>query len=213
MNSLRTGNIIIDAIVAMIIPMALHRSLRYFERLIDLVLSTSNHVEFLRFRRIHKRCITHEKTDISSFYTPQENENEILIKAIIHHIDRNKLIRLARAKINLVSDEKATSMFAQQDDAKALADVLKNHRVIEKPHEDFWCNVGSYGTGGTEKDKVWLKMHVYTEDISTESLPARRTTQIMYLQSRGETSITAFIGEAYESYMENLKLLIDDGTR
>jgi hypothetical protein len=73
--------------------------------------------------------------------------------------------------------------------------------------------VGSYGKGVKGKDEVWLKIDVSIQDISTERLPARRTTQTMYLQSRGETSITAFIGEAYESYMKNLMLLIDDGTR
>ena len=215
MSSLRTGNVIIDAMIAMIIPMTLKVSIRYFARLMDLLLSTSNQMGFLRFRRIHERCITSEKTDINYYYAPPENENETLIKAIIHHIDRNKLIQLARAEINLVSDEKApsTTFFSHHEDGKALADVLKDHRVIEKPHKGVWCNVGSYGKGVKGKDEVWLKIDVSIQDISTERLPARRTTQTMYLQSRGETSITAFIGEAYESYMKNLMLLIDDGTR
>ena len=198
---------ILDAIIAMHIPMALRLSFKNSGTILETVSSLTS-----RFRSKHpfERRIISEKTDMQYFFSPEDDENEILIKAILHHIARNKLIKLKRAKIHLVSDEmvKVQDNIYDSESEKPLAEALKHHRPIEKPYEKTWFNIGKYG--GFE---VWMKLDIEVKDISTERIPARRTTQTITLQSHGETSISTFIDEAYDSYMNNLKLLIDDGTR
>lgn len=220
LHSLRTGNLIVDAIIAMIIPVALRFFSRHFKVLLEVLLvAARNHIGFFRSQKLYKRCIVHEKMNISFLSDTPDNENEILIKAIIHHIGRNKLIKLTKAEINLVSDDMTSitkrSSYYDDDEIskKPLADQLENHMVIEKPLQSAWCLVGKYGKDRKDKRDVWLIRNIKVEDIDSQNYPTRRTTTTITLESYGETSISAFIDEAYESYMDSLKSLVDDGTR
>ena len=146
------------------------------------------------------------------FFASPTDENDILIKAILHHIHSNKLIKFKRAKMHLVSDDMENvkdNIYDNKSERKTpLAEALKHHKIIMSPQENRWYNLGEYG--GFE---VWMKLDVNVQDIPIDRIPARRTKQTLTLQSLGETSIETFVDEAYDSYMNNLQLLIDDGTR
>ncbi len=220
-NSLKTGNVILDMICAMVIPLGIGIVLGWVSKIQD-YLGKINWVQFFRKRVVyHERVIRHS-TMTSSYSTKDldgDSQNEVLIKAITLYLDHEKLLKLDAAELELkqIGEDKNRNGYyyyhSGDQKSNSLADTLSKYKVIKKPRKNQWICVGNFGNG-KEEQRVDMfvrdeKQNVDDKGKSTGSSKQRRELAL-YFRSVGKDAIDDFIDKAYKWYLDQLRSLEDD---
>lgn len=222
-NSLKTGNVLIDMVFAMIIPIVIGLALNFVAKI-------QSHLQNIKWSEIfgvqktyHERRI-HLSTLTSSYRTTDlgngDAQNEVLIKAVQLYLDLNGIIDLQSAKLELQQigdgNSKNSSYYDYYDydrrNTNTLADTLSKYRVVKKPLRNVWLDLGQYGESCSsgKKYNVFFLVEENMEDIkNTESVQQKRDLTL-HFRSEGKDSIDAFIDQAYRWYLEQLRSLEDN---
>jgi hypothetical protein len=151
-NSLKTGNVLLDMTIAMMIPIVLGMAFSTLSKAQEM-LSKVNWLSYFRKpSKQYSRSICH-KTIQTPYSTVDmgsgDSQNETLIKAIqlyLHH--HNVLQKLSNAKMELQSfgKKEQRSYYYDDSDSKSnsFADTLSKYQVVKKPYSGAWISLGNF---------------------------------------------------------------------
>jgi len=233
-NALRTGNVKVDMVIAMLIPLVLRYIFQLAERLTTLM-NLSAWVQWWNKSKVyHERFITLRtiRNAYSTTNVDADTQNAILIKAIQLYLHQHKKLEILRsANLSLTSMEDSDFMKDQygyyysdedDEDSKSMAGALRKYNVIKGLPHGIWLKVDSYHCAPsdcvTEKRAVEIKIskseggNQDNNSNQEESSSKVKTITTYHLRSKGKKSIDAFIDGVYNWYLDRLKKL-DDRSR
>ncbi len=220
-NSLKTGNVILDMVFAMVIPLAIGMVLGWVSKIQEHI-GQINWMKFFEKKvDCHERIIKHS-TMTSTYSTIDldgDSQNEVLIKAITLYLDHKELLKLDVAELELRQIGEDTRKnnyyyyYNNDQNSTTLADTLSKYKVTKKPLKNLWLCVGNFG-GGKEKHQVNLMVREERENVdqngqSTGASQQRREF-LLHFRSEGKDAIDDFIDKAYKWYLDQLRTLEDD---
>ena len=201
MHALRTGNPIVDMLIAMSVPVL-------FKFAMDAV-GRSDWWEMINallffWSPYYTRELEHKVTQNNwghAFSPDKDQRNNVLIKAIQLYLDDKKL-DYRNANVMLMSTkQESTSIWADSDDEgeNTPAGKLKRFKVARKPPKNRWQLISDSGT-----PKVELMVTEHEEDKGEKA----EKTQLKYyyrFRSRQKGAIDALIDKTYSWYIAELK--------
>jgi len=219
-NAMKTGNIFIDMVIAMCIPMIFGVIISSIGKLQEKM----KHIHWMRLigqkHRIYERFIRHSTITTSYGSTTNlggDSKNELLIKAIQLYLDNHSLLKLNAADLELKSfgeDKKNNYYDYYYGGGKStnLSDTLSKYNVVKKPIKGKWVSLGMFES--VKENKQCEVNLVVSEDIGedgskSESKNHRRELTLRF-RSEGKDSIDNFIDKAYRWYLDELRKLEDD---
>uniref|UniRef100_A0A7S4R314 AAA+ ATPase domain-containing protein n=1 Tax=Alexandrium monilatum TaxID=311494 RepID=A0A7S4R314_9DINO len=234
MSALRTGNMILDMIIAMCIPVIFKFMFDAIGNLANMYRSGDVQLSYLWTGPMCERVISHKTVldmwgDTNS--TDRDTRNNVLIKAIQLYLDK-KNTRMKRAKVMLTSmtEIERPCWWRDDEDAdeKTPAGKLKKYKLLQKAPNYVWQPIGTYGAkplempagGSASKDTpptiltgepalVELRVEESEEDKGQKAEKTVSTLQYR-LRSRSFHAIDSFINEAYQWYLGELKQMEDN---
>lgn len=220
-NSLKTGNVIIDLVFAMLIPIIIGIVLNFVSKLQQFFQKIEWSSVFGFQKEYHERRIqlstltsSYRTTDLGS----GDAQNDLLIKAIQLYLDHNGILNLKDAKLELQQigqdDDISNNSYYYGYDydrmkRNTLADTLSNYKVVKKPIHNVWLEIGKYGKDGN-KHNVFFMVQENMEDIKNNESVQQKRDLTLYFRSEGEQSIDLFIEHAYKWYLGQLRSLEDN---
>ena len=200
MGALRTGNMVVDMMIAMMVPYI-------FKLLMDL--ANGHGIENLRaviffWSPYHTRDIEHKILQTSWGGTVNQDRdlrNNVLIKAVQLYLDAHK-IAYRNANLQLMSTkQESSSIWADSDDEgeNTPAGKLKRFKVARKPPKHRWSRISAEGQPLVEL--------MVTEHENDKGEKAEKTvvTHLYKFRSTTAGAIDAFVDKTYEWYIEELK--------
>eukprot|EP00551_Chaetoceros_affinis_P006512 CAMPEP_0203663286 /NCGR_PEP_ID=MMETSP0090-20130426/925_1 /ASSEMBLY_ACC=CAM_ASM_001088 /TAXON_ID=426623 /ORGANISM="Chaetoceros affinis, Strain CCMP159" /LENGTH=656 /DNA_ID=CAMNT_0050526173 /DNA_START=100 /DNA_END=2070 /DNA_ORIENTATION=+ len=165
-NALKTGNVIFDMTIAMLIPVMIGFMFTSLTKISN-KLSEINWMKlFSKQKKVYERFIQH--STMTSVYSTTDlgsgdSQNEVLIKAIQLYLDFHGLLKLKKAELELRQidhDDSNKSNYYyyynnDEDNSTTLADTLAKYKIVKKPMKNIWLKVGKYPSvvsNGGEKD-------------------------------------------------------------
>lgn len=202
MQALRTGNPIVDMLIAMAVPML-------FKMIMDSA-SGKNWSDMWRsivffWSPYYTRDIEHKIVQTSwggTFNQDRDLRNNVLIKAIQLYLD-DKGLEYRNANVMLMSTkQESTSIWADSDDEgeNTAAGKLKRFKVARKPPKNRWSLV----TGKGEAKRVEL-MVVESETDKGEKAEKTQLVHVYHFRSPHKGAIDAFVDTCYTWYIAELK--------
>ena len=229
-NALKTGDMWLDMIIAMMIPVAIQFVLRCLGKLDEHLLARWS--LFARWyanrQNKHTRFIIHRSqrtTWGSTQNLDEDTRNTVLMKAIQLYLHHKCNLSLNTAFINLTSTEDkkdSYNSYNRYDDddseseggegnSKSLAGTLSKYKIIKKPPHNAWHVIGKFGHPAAIVKLHISENEINTNDDGTKERKAQSTTTFQFVSS-GATSIDAFIDTAYKWYLTELRKM-DDRSR
>jgi len=218
-NSLKTGNVMIDMTIAMLIPIVIGCALSWVSKFQTYVNEVDWSKLFKKKCEYHERHISHSAM-ITAYSTTDlggDSQNELLIKAIQLYLDAEGLLKLKTAELELrqigEDEQKNNYYYYGNDDENSttLADTLSKYKVIKKPLKDLWLTLGKHGH---EKDQheITLMVQENKEDVNNkDGGSAQHKHDIkLHFKSEGKDAIDVFIDKAYKWYLDQLRTLEDE---
>lgn len=214
-NSMKTGNVLVDMMLAMILPMFIGFAFSGLSNLQDIIKNIDWKHLFTKKKKIHERSISHSsvQTTWSTTDLGGDSQNEVLIKAIQLYLDYKGILKLQNAKLELQQiGQKEEKNYYYDDDRESttLADTLSKYRVIKKPNRNVWLKLGKYGNAKEENYEVEFKVQEQVEDMNKNDSVKQKIETTLYFKSEGKDSIDIFIDIAYKWYLEQLRSLEDN---
>jgi len=216
-NSLKTGNIVLDMTFAMIIPMVLGIVLGWVANIQKRLGEINWMIHFQKKNVLHTRIIRHSK--MTSTYSTTDldgdSQNEILIKAIQLYLDHKEILKLKTAELELrqIGEEEKKNNYYYYDNhnSTTLADTLSKYKIVKKPMKNIWLSLGKHGEG-KEEHEVSLCVEEKKEDVNDKdnSQTRQRHDLALRFESEGKDAIDDFIDQAYTWYIDQLRCLEDD---
>jgi chaperone BCS1 len=202
MNALRTGNVAVDMLIAMSIPVLFQLMISGIAAIKPMWEQGELNWSFWR-KPVDYREIEHKVTQNSWGSTTQANEdqrNNVLIKAIQMYIDEKK-IQYPSAQVSLVSLNQVQRRWWGGDDDKenTPAGKLKKYRLNRKPPQHVWTKLG---------DGIELRIEEVERDKG-EKAEKTQITNLYKFRSKTKGSVDKFIDEAYQWYLKELRSLED----
>lgn len=220
-NAMKTGNILLDMIIAMCIPIAIGAMISA----ISISQEKIRQIDWMRLMRrkntIHERLIKHSTITDSYRGTTSlggDSKNELLIKAIQLYLDEKGLLNLEVADIELKSfgENKQNNYYDYYfggGSSTTLAESLSKYNVVKKPVKQKWVSLGMFESA-KEKKEHEVNMIIYEEKnddkSGSDSSSSQRSELTLRFQSKGKDSIDSFINKAYLWYLDELRKLEDD---
>jgi mitochondrial chaperone BCS1 len=221
-NALKTGNIQLDLIIAMCIPLLLRLIFVNMESLGSSVFSKDFWAEWWVKRRgyyerflVSKSLIETDRWSSGHTSLDHDTQNSVLIKAIKLYVHSMCKIQMNSADMELTStsanrqSDGYGSYSEEQDEAKTLVGTLAQYKLINQLIHGRWHDLGMYGKS-KPLDKVELFMSESADTIGSKEAEKERTTLKYHLRSRGPTSIDDFVEKAYNWYLDELRKLEDN---
>jgi DNA polymerase III delta prime subunit len=235
-NALKTGNMVIDMTIAMLIPVmigSIFASLGYLQkRIVEIDWKKL----FTKQKKTYERYIEH--STMTSVYSTTDlgsgdSQNEVLMKAIQLYLDHYDLLKLRKAELELRQIDKDDSKnnyyyYYNNDEGSSttLADTLAKYKIVKKPMKNIWLNVGKYPSTSSissinregKQEKIDYDVNLIVtenkEDVDDKeggsaSLKHRHQLKL-HFSSEGKESIDTFIDIAYKWYIAQLRTLEDD---
>lgn len=227
-NALKTGDMWLDMIIAMMIPVAIQFILRCLGKIDEHILSRWDILSrwYEQRQNKHIRFIVHRSQRSAWGGTTnldEDTRNTVLMKAIQLYLHHKCNLSLNTAFINLTSTEDKNDNYnsyynyygsdcdSDDSNSKSLAGTLSNYKIIKKPPHNAWHVIGKFGDPAAV-----VKLHISENEISTGGDGTKEgkshSTITFQFVSPGATSIDAFIDIAYKWYINELKKM-DDHSR
>jgi len=208
MGALRTGNPIVDMMLAMLVPIVIKMA---FERTSKESLLEGVWAVCFFWSPYYTRDIEHKTVQVSwggTFSTDKDLRNNVLIKAIQLFLDQERKLEYRHSSVLLQSTKTNDSPWpwdrGEDDEENTAAGKLKSFRVSKKPPKHRWSPVTEPGAAC----KVELRL---VEHESDKGEKAEKTTIVNTYQfrSRHKDAIDDFIQQCYTWYIEQLKKMED----
>lgn len=233
LNALKTGNVHLDMIVAMCIPLFLKLLFSSAERLGGAVDWNFFHWFFYAsLQKENERLIVYRATrsswgGLTSMDT--DTQNTVLIKAIrlyLHQCCPSLKLRKAELDLTALEDKRGSYGYygggydsddEDGNDSKTLAGMLSKYKIVKKPPSGTWHDLGLFPGTDEETDKsryiVKLRISEEEDNVGGEGNASRQQMTLIYhFKSEGPSSVDYFINNAYDWYMKELRKL-DDNSR
>jgi hypothetical protein len=205
----------VDMAIAMVIPVIFKIMFDQIAKLTSGQPIFSGDFEWAFWRsKYDTRAIEHKVTQNTWGDTTAANadqRNNVLIKAIQMFLDKNKVgYKLAQVSLMSLNEVQKNWWGGDMDDDKenTPAGKLKKYRLTNKPPENVWCPLGTYGKGPT-RGGVDLRVEENEQDKGEKAEKTKLTTTYR-LRSRTAGAIDSFIQEAYDWYLNELRSQEDD---
>jgi len=217
-NAIRTGNILVDMVIAMCIPMVFG----YIANAIGKILEVVKRIDWIdligRKHIIYKRSIRHSTITDSYGCTTDlggDTKNELLIKAVQLYLDNHGLLELNNADLELKSfwETKRNNYYDYYgtSDLTTLSDTLSKYNVVKKPLKNRWVSLGMIKSPNENKEyEVKLLVQEEKADEKEGTSKNHRCELTLWFQSEGKESIDNFINKTYCWYLDELRKLEDD---
>eukprot|EP00933_Yihiella_yeosuensis_P027277 TRINITY_DN21155_c0_g1_i2.p1 TRINITY_DN21155_c0_g1~~TRINITY_DN21155_c0_g1_i2.p1 ORF type:complete len:241 (+),score=42.73 TRINITY_DN21155_c0_g1_i2:67-789(+) len=171
-NALRTGNVIFDMMVAMLIPVIFRAMFSFMGDFTRQISSGELRLDMLMFWKgsLIERVIEHKATQnmYGEVNTDRDTRNNILMKAIQLYLDHRE-IKWKRSRVSLTSmaqTEQRPWWYGGDDNERSPAAKLKKYRISQAAPNHTWEELGIWGgkskKKGVDKDK--------DKDLSTAQL-------------------------------------------
>mmetsp|Transcript_7602 Transcript_7602/g.16561 ORF Transcript_7602/g.16561 Transcript_7602/m.16561 type:complete len:767 (-) Transcript_7602:145-2445(-) len=220
-NSLKTGNVMLDMAIAMTIPLVLKFAFGAVGTIHRIALNYDWTEWWRRRKNIHERVITYRS--IQSMYgsrtsLDEDSHNDVLIRAVQLYLHEKGLLTLQSADMSLTATgnkgslDSGRSYFGYDSDddgdSKTFAGMLSGLQIMKNPQGNTWHDVGAFGTKGDPKSFHPVNI-MFTDDEDNvegkENNTKTTCTTTLSLRSQGESSIDAFVDTAYEWFVGEMK--------
>ena len=210
MSALRTGNPILDMLLAMLVPIVIKWMLdpNSMERFLEFASSVCFWWSPYCFREIEHKML--ETSWGGTFSTDKDLRNNVLIKAIQLFLDQEVKIEYRKASVLLQSTKTNDSPWPwdrddEDGEENTPAGKLKRFKVSKKPPKNAWSPVTKPGSAKL----VELRVVEHEKDKGEK---AEKTTHIntYVFRSRDKKAIDEFIEGCYEWYIVQLKKMEDN---
>jgi ATPase family associated with various cellular activities (AAA) len=220
-NALKTGDLFLDMMIAMLIPVVIQFLLHAFSTF------NSKQWHFItawwqRRKYVHQRFIVH-RTQRNSWggltNLDEDTRNSVLLKAIQLYLHHECHLTLSTAFLNLTSFEgqlhNYRSYYGNDDDdddaSKTLAGTLSKYEIVKKPPHNTWHNVGLFGSPPTMV-KIFISEDEENVSEGTKETSKSQCTTTFQIESSSANAIDSFTDTAYDWYLAELKKM-DDHSR
>jgi len=207
LNTMRTGNMVLDMLVALLLPLLFQLLVtlyerylrRYLIRLYKSIFATSEWFE---------RTITFEE-GYHYHSTGQDTRNQVLQKSLSLYIGDLK-VDYRRASTNLMAVKETTTFNTNTWDVEygSTSQQLERYNVVNLPQENEWAYI--------EDDLQFRKsITVEQEDSNGNSMKKTKQTHFGFRSSRkdGAEHIDEFIMRAFDWYKKEVEKSTDNKTR
>lgn len=225
-SALKTGNVHMDLMIAMCIPLILRFIFNNIENLTENVFSKEFWVQwYVKKRGFRERLLVSKsilQTDSwSSGQTSldHDTQNSVLIKAIRLYIHSKVNLKMDSAYLDLTStesnkDSNDTCYWSDDEgdedgEDKTLVGTLSKYKLVKRPMPNIWHDLGVHGK---EKPlcKVELQIRESEDTVGSNESQKQRNTTTYHLRSLGDNSIDDFLQKAYDWYLDELRKLEDN---
>ena len=198
MNAMRTGNIILDTIICMLIPAILPILMNFGN---DLVEKINRHFQKAIANRYAFRSIRSEFTSRFGYryYDHNNNRNDMLQKAI------KNLITIRNLKLNSCDISFTKMKDYTNSKKKTKADEFKGFVNLKLPPENEWFEIIS----GLEFMHNVDTNSGHPENSNSNESRTYEEYKLRALNPNGEQKIDSFLEEAVNTYVETLNSLED----
>jgi len=209
MGALRTGNPIVDMMLAMLVPIVIRTMFQHAnsETLKDGALSV-----LFFWSPYYTRDIEHKTVQVSwggTFNTDKDLRNNVLIKAIQLYLDQERKLEYRYASVLLQSTKTNDSPWpwdrGEDEEENTPAGKLKSFKVSKKPPKHRWSPVTEPGAAKLVEVRV-----VEHESDKGEKAEKTTITSTFQFRSRHKHAIDEFIDECYRWYILQLKKMEDN---
>jgi len=237
-NALRTGNVILDMMLAMLIPVIFRAMFTFFGEVSAKFESGEFRLDMLFFWKggYVERTVEHKATQNlwGDTISDRDTRNNVLIKAIQLYLD-HKQMKWRRSRVSLTSmSQTERPWWAGDDDGdeRSPAGKLKKYRLSQKAPNHQWETLGVFGGESSSKDSsgkvadsskdgssaskissgpavVELRVEQSDEDKGEKGEKTICTERYRF-RSRSAAAIDSFIDEAYQWYLGELRKLEDN---
>lgn len=219
-NALKTGDMMLDMAIAMLIPVLLRFAFGLFSKM-DSLFQWDAFQKFWR-RREHQyqRFVVYRSQRNSwggSNSLDDDTRNTVLIKAIQLYLHHKGNLNLPVANLDLTSmqDSKGSSRDYYDDSngddedrsAKTMVGTLSAYKIVKKPPQNQWNQLGSFGSPAA---LVEFQIAETEDDVGKDGNVAANCTTTYHFASSGATAIDCFIDTAYQWYMAELRKMEDN---
>lgn len=218
LNSMKTGDIFVDMIIAMCLPLLLKTIFTWFSKLeTTLNLQHKFNLWFgVTSVKYYERFITQTLlVDASGRHINLmvNTQNHVLLRAINLYLDQVAKLELQTAYVDLAETQKKQVQSVYGTTQYAL---LKGYEITQRFPPGYWYSLGTFGE---DKGRVLLKIsHENVADAAngddngnrrsgTSSEPAGKGTKTTTFHFKSETkgACDAFVAAAYQWYLEELR--------
>ncbi|CAB9496368.1 Mitochondrial chaperone BCS1 [Seminavis robusta] len=223
LNAMKTGNVQLDLIIAMCIPLLIRFIFSNMESLKDGLFSNGLWVQWwVRWRGYHERFLVSKSVTQTDSWSSNphtsldhDTQNSVLIKAIKLYVHSCCKVKMDAANLDLTSTSANTkknegywSDDDEDDGPKTVVGQLAEYKLVKQLIHGRWHNLGKYGT--QSQYTVELFIVEVADTIGRNEAEKERTTLKYHLRSRGPTSIDDFVDKAYSWYLDELRKLEDN---
>jgi chaperone BCS1 len=223
-NALKTGDVMVDMAIAMLIPFVLRCLFGLVERF-DQILPSWKTWWACRHHK-HQRYIVYKST--RNYWggctaLDSDTQNTVLIKAIKLYLHQKMNLNLKVALLDLTSlddkncNQQYGSYYNDDDDdnddeehrrsRKTLVGMLSKYKIVKAPPHHVWHKLGNHGASNSP---VELMINQQEESEGKEGQVKSQTTLTFHFVSPGADAIDSFIDKAYQWYMSELRKLEDN---
>lgn len=224
-SALKTGNMHMDLLIAMCIPLILRFIFNNIENLTENAFNKEFWIQFYTKQRGFKERLLVSKSILqtdawSSGQTSldHDTQNSVLIKAIRLYIHSKVNLKMDSAYLDLTStesgkDSSIDSGYWSDDEGdgedKTLVGTLSKYKLVKRPMPNIWHDLGIHGK---EKPlcKVELQIRESEDTVGSKETEKQRNTTTYHLRSLGDNSIDDFLQKAYDWYLDELRKLEDN---
>jgi mitochondrial chaperone BCS1 len=220
-NALKTGNIQLDLIIAMCIPLLLRLIFVNLESLGSGAFTKAFWVEWWVKRRgynerflVSKSLIDTERWSSAHTSLDHDTQNSVLVKAIKLYVHSMCKVQMDSANLELTSTlakNQCDGYYSEdeRDEPKTLVGTLAQYKLINRLIHGKWHDLGMHGKN-KPLCKVELFISEFADTVGSKEAEKERTTLKYHLRSLGPTSIDDFVEKAYNWYLDELRKLEDN---
>ncbi|KAL3815620.1 hypothetical protein ACHAXA_007152 [Cyclostephanos tholiformis] len=218
-NALRTGDVLIDMIIAMCVPIILRVLFGWLGRIDDVFTwPIWSRLLQLVWKKDHQRFISF--TTITDPYgnrthADADNHNSILTKAITLYLHQVIRLDLASAYVDLTgiqydatyhqNDNYDYDDDERSDNPKTLAGQLSRYTIINRLLNNEWYDIGTF-RGGKVRLRITRQQGQSHDDKNSQNI---ENTSFHFMCQQKE-SIDSFIDTAYRWYLEEIRKTEDN---
>lgn len=216
-NALKTGNMQLDMLIAMCIPVLLRFMFSNFEYIKNLVFNNPFWCKWKKDKiKFHERFLESSLIlETGGYYgstlttLDNDTQNSILIKAIKLFVNNKCNLQLDSANLDLTS--MADIQYQSDDECEdyddgpnTLVRILNQYKLLKRPLNNEWHCVGLFGQEDT-MHIVEMRILESQGALGGTDAGKERMTILIHLRSECAASIDMFVENAYSWYLDELR--------
>lgn len=214
MNSMKTGILHVDLILAMCIPLVLRYLFKNLEILTEKFFNKNYwfpvEEQGFKDRILVSSSIIQTNGCVTSL--DRGNQNSVLIKAISLFIHSKLHLQMDSSYLDLTSTEmenqRSDDYYYDDEDEEdnSLVGRLSKYKLVNRPMPDVWHDLGVHGSGPSSKE---VKLLITEKEASIGDGESRRQTNTItyHLRSTEDEVLDGFLDKAYNWYLDELRKL------